>query len=80
MAPANKRPPVEFTIDGEPFSTDDHQQTAAELLHLADLEPGQYDLARLLPNDKPQPFGDSDDVTIRPGDCFVSKRTSAQVA
>lgn len=76
----SQRPPIEFTIDGQTFTTQDHRQTAADLLRLADLDPDGYALARLLPNDKPQGFSDTDVVTIRAGDRFVSKRESAQVA
>jgi hypothetical protein len=79
-SPEQNRPPVEFTVDGQAFTTEDHRQTAGQLLRLAGLEPANYDLARLLPNDKPEQFDDTDHVTIRPDDRFVSKRTSAQVA
>lgn len=79
-SPEHNRPPIAFTVDGQPFTTEDHRQTAAQLLRLADLEPANYDLARLLPNDKPQRFADDENVTIRPDDRFVSKRSNAPVA
>lgn len=79
-APESNRPPIEFTIDGQAHTTEEHRQAAADLLRLAGLEPTSYDLARLLPNDNPQRFNDDDVVTIRPGDRFVSKRENAQVA
>lgn len=76
----SNRPPIEFTIDGEAFTTEEHRLSAVDLLRLAGLEPASYDLARLLPNDNPQRFDDDDVVTIRPRDRFVSKRESAPVA
>lgn len=79
-SPEHNRPPIEFTVDGQSLTTDDHRQTAAQLLRLAGLEPANYDLARLVGKDKPQRFADDEDVTIRPGDRFVSKRISAPVA
>ena len=44
--PSRRRIP--FTIDGEPFTTDDLSQRASELLRLAGLDPAIFDLGELV--------------------------------
>jgi hypothetical protein len=75
------RGPVQFTIDGQPFSTTDRRQPAAALLRLAGLDPAVYDLGELY-GQSPQTrrFADDEIVTIRPKARFVSIRQSADVA
>lgn len=75
------RPNIEFTIDGRQFTTDDHSQSAAELLRLAGLDPSNYDLAEIRGSSpKPHRFDDTDAVRIRKGARFVSIRHQADVA
>jgi hypothetical protein len=73
--------PVEFTIDGRPYSTTDRQQLAVDLLRLAGLDPALYDLGEVH-GQRPQPkrYQDHEPVTIRPGARFVSIRQRADVA
>lgn len=72
------QPPVDFSIDGEPFTTTDRKQLARDILALPDppIDPAQYDLGELH-GQSPQPkqYGDDDEVTIHPGARFVSLRT-----
>lgn len=75
------RPPIEFSIDGELHSTEDHKQTARALLELAGLDPSQYDLGELKgERPKPKRFEDDEEVTIHPGARYVSIRHAADVA
>lgn len=71
------REKVRFTIDGEPFSTYDNDQTAAALLRLAGVDPTGYDLARI---GDAQPFANDDIVTIQTGDEFVTAKRVGGVA
>jgi hypothetical protein len=72
---------VTFTIDGQPFTTSDRRQQAADLLGLAGLDPSRYDLGELR-GQRPQTkrFTDDEIVTIRPDARFVSIRIVADVA
>jgi hypothetical protein len=73
--------PVEFTIDGRPYSTTDRRQPAADLLRLAGLDPALYDLGELRgQRPKPVRYADDDAVEIRQGARFVSIRQRADVA
>ena len=74
-------PEVAFTVDGQPYRTTDRNQPAADILRLAGLEPGLFDLGELR-GSSPQTrrYGDDDIVKIRPGARFVSIRESADVA
>ena len=38
---------IPFTVDGQPFSTNDPSQTAASILRLAGLDPAHFDLGEL---------------------------------
>jgi len=71
------REKVRFTIDGEPFSTYDNDQTAAALLRLAGVDPTSYDLARI---GDAQPYNDDVILTIRTGDEFVTAKRVGGVA
>ncbi|KRD53816.1 hypothetical protein [Microbacterium sp. Root280D1] len=71
------REKVRFTIDGDPFSTYDNDQTAAALLRLAGVDPTGYDLARI---GDAQPFANDDIITIQTGDEFVTAKRVGGVA
>jgi hypothetical protein len=71
---------VHFTIDGQPFTTNDRRQPASALLRLVDLNPARYDLGELEPDGKTKRFTDDEIVTIRPNARFVSIRCAADVA
>jgi len=73
--------PVEFTIDGRPYKTTDHRQSAAELLRLAGLDPSRFDLGELKGH-RPDPIRYRDDtvVEIHNKARFVSIRHRADVA
>jgi hypothetical protein len=73
--------PIEFTIDGRPYSTTDHRQLAADLLRLAGLDPSRFDLGELKGN-RPDPVRYTDDtiVEIHNKTRFVSIRHRADVA
>ena len=73
---------IPFTIDGQPFTTDDLTQRASALLRLAGLDPAIFDLAELVGKDHPQTkrFADDEIVSIAKDARFVSIRHSAPVA
>lgn len=73
---------VPFTIDGQPFSTDDLSQRASALLRLAGLDPAIFDLGELKGKDRPQTrrFKDDEIVSIEKDARFVSIRQKAPVA
>ena len=73
---------IPFTIDGQPFTTDDVSQTAADLLKLAGLDPANYDLGELRGMEHPQTrrFADNELVEIEKDARFVSIRQSGDVA
>jgi len=68
---------VRFTIDGEPFHTYDEDQTAADLLRLAGMDPAGYDLARV---GAPASSPDDEIVVIVEGDEFVTAKHVGGVA
>ena len=74
--------PIPFTIDGQPFTTDDISQKASALLHLAGLDPTNYDLGELQGKDHPEPkrFDDNEIVVIEKDARFVSIRQKGPVA
>lgn len=73
--------PINFTIDGRQFTTEDPKQTASELLELAGLDPDCYDLGELHGhNPKPKRYTDDQVIHIQNGDRFVSIRERATVA
>ena len=73
---------IPFTIDGEPFSTDDLSQRASALLRLAGLDPASYDLGELQGKERPRTkkFDDDDLVIIEKDARFVSIRQKGTVA
>ena len=73
---------IPFTIDGQPFTTDDLSQRASALLRLAGLDPATFDLGQLVGKDRPQTkrFADNEVVTIVKDARFVSIRQRATVA
>jgi hypothetical protein len=66
-----RRRPVDFTIDGKPYTVDDPAQTAAALLRLAGFDPANYDLAEVRQGEKP--------VRVHEGEEFITIRHSAPV-
>ena len=73
---------IPFTIDGQPFTTDDLSQRASALLRLAGLDPAAFDLGQLVGKEHPETrrFADDEVVTIVKDARFVSIRESATVA
>ena len=71
---------VRFTIDGEPQSSYDDDQTAAALLRLAGVDPAGYDLARIMPAGGTETFRDEQIVKIKNGDEFVTAKHVGGVA
>ena len=73
---------IPFTIDGQPYTTDDLSQTAADLLRLAGLDPSTYDLGELRGKEGPETkrFDDADPVEIEKDARFVSIRQAGDVA
>ena len=71
-----------FTIDGQPFTTDDLSQRASELLRLAGLDSAIFDLGELVGKERPQTkrFADDEIVNIVKDARFISIRQSAPVA
>ena len=73
---------VPFTIDGQPYTTEDISQKASALLHLAGLDPVNYDLGELEGKERPHTkhYEDNDIVVIEKDARFVSIRQKADVA
>lgn len=71
---------VHFTIDGEPHTTYDDDQTAADLLRLAGVDPAGYDLARIRPNGESHTEADGTLLTLHDGDEFVTVKQVGAVA
>lgn len=72
---------IRFTIDGRPYTTNDHKQPARDLLRLGGLDPARFDLGELKGN-RPEPVRYSDDtiVQVHEKSRFVSIRHRADVA
>ena len=72
---------IPFTIDGQPFETDDLSQRASALLRLTGLDPANYDLGEIKGKDRPETkrFNDDDIVEIEKDARFVTIREQAQV-
>ena len=72
---------IPFTIDGQPFATDDISQRASALIHLAGLDPANYDLGELQGKERPQTkrFDDDDFVEITKDARFVTIRQKGEV-
>lgn len=71
---------VRFTIDGEPFVTYDDDQTAADLVRLAGVDPSGYDLARIRPGGGSHTVPDGELLTITDADAFVTVKQVGGVA
>ena len=73
---------IPFSIDGQPFETDDPSQRASALLRLAGLDPATFDLGELEGKEHPQTrrFTDDEIVSITKDARFISIRQSAPVA
>lgn len=71
---------LRFTIDGEPQSSYDDDQTASALLRLAGVDPAGYDLARIMPGGGTETFRDEQIVKIKNGDEFVTAKHVGGVA
>ena len=73
---------IPFTIDGQPFTTDDLSQRASALLRLAGLDPAAFDLGEVVGKEhlKTKRFADDEIVSIVKDARFVSIRHSATVA
>ena len=73
---------IPFTIDGQPFTTDDVSQKASDLLLLAGLNPDLYDLGEIRGKERPETkrFDDQEVVEIEKDARFVSIRQTADVA
>lgn len=80
VEPIRRRIP--FTIDGQPYATDQRRQPASALLQLAGLDPATFDLGELVGRERPQTkrFADDEIVKIDNNARFISIRQSAQVA
>jgi hypothetical protein len=70
-------PPIDFTIDGEPFESADRDPLAGFMLaNFAKVDPANYDLGELRgQNPAPHIFADGDVVHLHPGARYVSVRT-----
>ena len=68
--------PIHFTIDGQPFETDDREQLASVLLtKYAKVDPANYQLGELEGHDpKPKLYTSDEIVHMRPGARFVTVR------
>jgi hypothetical protein len=66
------QPPVTFTLDGVEYTVEDRRQLAADVLRLAGLDPGDYDLLRVVGKDEEQRFHDQDEVQLVPGGRYLS--------
>lgn len=71
------QPPVTFTIDGVEFTMDDRRQTAADLLQLAEVDPDDHDLARVVGQDVEQKFSDDEEIQLTPDAKFITIFTEA---
>ena len=73
---------IPFTIDGQPFTTDDISQRASALLRLAGLDPANYDLGELIGKAQPETkhFNDDEVVEITKDARFVSIRQKGPMA
>lgn len=77
-AESKGQPEVTFTIDGVTFTTADRKQTAAALLELAGVEPGDHDLARVLGRGEIEKrYADGETVQITPDAKYVTVFTGA---
>lgn len=74
---AEGQPNVTFTIDGIVYSSEERRLTARELLLLADVNPDDHDLARVVGAEIEKRFADDDEVQLTPGAKFVTVFTGS---
>jgi hypothetical protein len=76
VAEGHRAPAVEFTVDGQPFKTDEREQLASAILtKYAKVDPANYELGELEGRDpQPKVFKDNEVVHIHPGARFVTIR------
>jgi len=74
------RQKVRFTVDGESFVTYDDDQTAADLMRRAGVDPAAYDLARIRRGGGSKTIPDDELITIADGDEFVTAKHVGGVA
>ncbi len=72
----SRRQPIHFTIDGQPFETEDPERLAGVILvEYAKVSPDNYQLGELEGHDPhPKLFKSDDLVHIHPGARFVTVR------
>jgi hypothetical protein len=80
MTDMKKPSKVRFTIDGQPFTADDPNQTPTEILSLVGFDAATYDLAQIKKNGQVHRFQDNQIVHVEEGDEFVTVRQEAPVA
>jgi hypothetical protein len=68
----NGQPPVTFTLDGVEYTVEDRRQPAADILRLAELDPTDYDLIRIVGQGKEKHYRDDEEVQLVPGGQYVS--------
>ncbi len=71
---------IRYSIDGEPYTSWDEDQTAAALLRQAGVDPTSYDLARINGANGPETLTGEQMVIIRDGDEFVTAKHTGPVA
>lgn len=71
---------LRFSIDGEPHTSWDEDQTASALLRHAGVDPAGYDLARVNGVSGPETFTGEQMVIIGDGDEFVTAKHTGPVA
>jgi hypothetical protein len=77
---ADKRKQITYTIDGQSFTTRDHDREAGSMLREAGLDPALYDLAKVKKGGETKVFKDGHVIDLHDGDVFVSVKQSSSVA
>ena len=75
-SPHSKSHEIEFTVDGEVFTTTDNDQPAGEILsRYPHLDPANYELGELHGNNPtPKVYTADEGVHLHPGARFISLR------
>ncbi|MGB3441500.1 MAG: multiubiquitin domain-containing protein [Actinophytocola sp.] len=76
----DKHKKIEIIIDGRAHVVEDRHYTATELLALAGLPAGGYDLTRVGKHGHVETFRDEQKVNVKDGDVFVSVNQQGTVA
>ncbi len=66
------QPPVTFTLDGVEYTVQDRRQPAGDILRLGGLDPGDYDLLRVVGQGEEKRFEDDEEVQLVPGGQYLS--------